>query len=171
MIIGITGKSGVGKSTLAKLIAAEHDLVYVDVDAIGHSVLDYPEVKEKIKKQLGVEVSSTNRKALADVVFNNRDKMAELTEITYGMMKCLIYQQIKQAENGVVLDWILLPHTEFFDLCDKKYLIKPVSEEKRKQMVMLRDNITEEALAARDKASITYDESDYDRVILQNYEG
>ena len=168
MVIGVTGKSGVGKSTLARYIAKTEDMFYLDIDSVGHTVLDDPEIQRQIKEKFNVEVNSRNRKALGSLVFANRHNMKELSDITYAKMKEIIYN-ILETHKDVVIDWILLPHTEFFDLCDKKILMVPENEMDRAIKVMERDDISSEDLAERDKASIQYNEKDFDLVIKQTY--
>lgn len=168
MVIGVTGKSGVGKSTLAKYIATTESMFYLDVDSVGHTVLDDEVVKKQIKEKFGIDVSSSNRKELAEKVFNNRHSMKVLSDITYAKMKDIMYNVLETYKN-VVVDWILLPHTEFFDLCDKKILVIPENDDTRKIKVMERDNISPKALEERDKNSIAYNNDDFDLVIKQTY--
>ena len=47
MLIGVTGKSGSGKSTFAKALANQLNYFYVDIDTIGHEVLSTPDVIQK----------------------------------------------------------------------------------------------------------------------------
>ncbi len=166
MIVGVTGKSGVGKSTFAKKYAKEHGYYYLDIDEVGHRVLDDPEVKRQVKEKFGIEVSSTNRKKLGELVFASRNnEMKELADITWEKMKDIIDRYIKSEEKlGIVLDWILLPHTHYFKMCDLKVLVT-APEELRRERVLKRDNITSEELNLRDNASIKYNENDFDEII------
>ncbi len=169
MIIGITGRSGSGKSTLSKFLQKfGNSFVYVNFDDIGHKVLDYPEIQEQIKKELDVEVSSTNRKTLAEAIFCCRSNMKVLSDIMYDKMKEHVDNILKNNEN-VILDWILLPHTHYFKMCDIKILVKPKTENIRKEKVIKRDKISEVELELRDSAAIKYNENQFDFVIKNNY--
>jgi dephospho-CoA kinase len=80
-------------------------------------------------------------------------------------MKSIINDYIEfNLVPGIVLDWILLPHTPFFKMCDKKILIK-TDEAKRRNRLKQRDNISEEDINLRDNASISYNEEDFDEII------
>lgn len=166
MIIGVTGKSGAGKSTYAKSIAKENGFYYLDIDEIGHKILDDPEVKKQIKEKFGLEVSSKNRKKLGELVFASRNnEMKQLADITWEKMKSIINDYIEfNLVPGIVLDWILLPHTPFFKICDKKILIV-TDEAERRERLKKRDGITDEEIDLRDNASIEYNFDDFDEVL------
>lgn len=165
MIIGVTGKSGVGKTTYAKNYAKYLSYDYLNIDEVGHEVLDDPEVRMQIKEKFNITVSSCDRKKLGELVFTNRNnEMKQLSDIVWNKMKLIIDKRVESSKLGIVLDWILLPHTHYFKMCDRKILIK-LSEDERKRRVMQRDNITEEELKLRDNASIEYNEADFDNII------
>lgn len=166
MIIGVTGKSGVGKSTYAKKYAQDHNMFYLDIDEIGHKILDDPEVRTKVKEKFNIDVSSNDRKKLGELVFASRNsEMKQLADITWEKMKQKIDDYIEfNLSPGIVLDWILLPHTHYFKMCDKKILIK-TDEEKRRNRIKLRDKITDADIDLRDNASISYNEEDFDEII------
>lgn len=165
-LIGITGKSGSGKTTLAKWMADEMEYFLIDVDEIGHKILDKPEVQEKIMKAFGVKVSSTNRKELGEIVFNNRDKMKEYSDMTYALM-CEEIDELLDSHPYCIIEWILLPKTKYFDMCNIKLLCKRPYENRLKA-VKERDSITDEYFEKREKNSIEYDEDMFDKIIITN---
>lgn len=173
MIIGITGKSGSGKSTLSKLIKKFGDnFEYIDFDSIGHQTLDDKEVQDLIKRKLDIEVSSTDRKELANFIFNNQNKTLEVKMVTtlmWDKMKEIIDDKIKDNSKNFIFDWILLPGTHYFKMCDIKILMVPCNDSLRKKAAVFRDNISLAEMTKRDKAAIKYDESQFDFVIKNNY--
>lgn len=173
MIIGITGKSGSGKSTLSKQIKKFGDnFEYIDFDSIGHQTLDDKEVQDLIKRKLDIEVSSTNRKELANFIFNNQNKTLEVKMVTalmWNKMKEIIDEKLKDNSKNFIFDWILLPETHYFKMCNIKVLMVPCNDSLRKKAAVFRDNISLAEMTQRDKAAIKYDESQFDFVIKNNY--
>lgn len=170
MIIGITGKSGVGKSTYARKIAEENEFLVVHIDQVSHRILNLPAYKAKLRDMFGDEVvgDSVDRKRLGDLVFTNRHLYKELSKLIWQAMKGQIDYILSTHEN-VVLDWILLPHTHYWNMCDKKILVV-ADEDERKRRVMARDNISAEYLSKRDAAGIDYDNIEFDEIKENNYE-
>ena len=173
MIIGICGKSGSGKSTLAHELERVYgyNAAYLDIDKVGHKVLENNEIKEKLCKTFGkdvIENGKISRKKLGEIVFAKREEMDKLSEITWKYMEIEIDKFIKNNSNDmtdkiVILDWLLLPITKFYNMCDMKILVE-LDYEERKKRAMLRDNITEEEFDLRESASIEYNKEDFDIV-------
>ena len=169
MVIGISGKSGSGKSTLANLIKDEYEnAVVLHVDEVGHQVLTLPEIKEELVNQFGDSILDgdiVSRKALGDIVFANRHEMDKLTDITWKGMQVIIDEFLEvNKDKIVILDWLLLPHTRYFDICDLKIMVD-VPFEIRMERAIKRDGITEEKFRLRDSASIELNRSDFDIVV------
>ena len=173
MIIGICGKSGCGKSTLAKGIIEQTNskAIHLDIDKVGHRVLLLPEVKNELVNSFGesiVEQNVVDRKKLGEIVFDSRNEMNKLSDITWEYMQIEIDKFLKlNKDKIIVLDWILLSISKYFDMCDIKILLD-IPYEVRKQRAMKRDNITGEAFDLREKASIDFDESTFDYVLKTN---
>ena len=168
VIIGICGKSGSGKSTLArKIIEMYPNSIHVEIDKVGHKALMDENVKKELVKSFGEKLLNDNvvdRKQLGDIVFNSRHEMNKLTDITWEYMQKEIDKIIDDNKNNIViLDWLLLPKTKYFDMCDYKVLLD-VDYETRKQRCMLRDNISEDKFDLREKNSVGY-YNDFDYVI------
>ena len=173
MIIGICGKSGCGKSTLANQIIelTNNKAIHLDIDKVGHSVLLLPEVKEELINSFGKSIIKENivdRKKLGEIVFNSRNEMDKLSDITWKYMQIEIDDFLNHNKDKIIiLDWLLLPISKYFDMSDIKILLD-IPYNIRKQRAMKRDNITEEAFDLREKASINFDESTFDYVLKTN---
>lgn len=173
MIIGICGKSGSGKSTLSNEIINNYKnkVVHVDIDKIGHSVYSNHFVLEELLKCFGPSVFKNNnvdRKKLGELVFNSREEMAKLTNITWKYMELKIDKILKDNQDKIIiLDWILLPQTKYFNKCDISVLLD-IPYQVRKKRAMKRDNITSDAFDLREKASIEYDKEKFDIILKDN---
>ena len=60
MVIGITGKSGSGKSFLSEKIKENLNPIHVDIDKISHGVLLEEKSLEFVKTEFGKEVFDGN---------------------------------------------------------------------------------------------------------------
>lgn len=172
MIIGICGKSGSGKSTLATKIKNKvNNSVILEIDKIGHNSLKNNKVKEDIINTFGYSVISNNevdRKKLNKIVFSSKIEMNKLTEITWKYMQNEINILLENnKENTVILDWQLLPKTEFFNMCEIKILMN-IPYEIRKERAMNRDNISKTEFDLREQASYNYNKDSFDYIINEN---
>jgi dephospho-CoA kinase len=175
MIIGICGKSGCGKSTLSNQIIklTNNKAIHLDIDKVGHKVLLLPEVKEELINSFGESIIKENiidRKKLGEIVFDSRNEMKKLSDITWKYMQIEIDKFLNDNKNKIIiLDWLLLSITKYFDMCDIKILLD-IPYDIRKQRSMKRDNITKEAFDLREKASINFNQEDFDYVLKSNEE-
>ena len=174
MLISICGKSGSGKSTLSNELVKTYGkkVIHVDVDKIAHNILKSEEVKGELVKKFGNNILNNNlidRKKLGKIVFNSNVKMSLLSDITWDFMQKEIDKIIESNKNKIiVLDYILIYKTEYFYKSDIKILLD-VPYEIRRDRCMLRDKISEDEFILREKASIDYNENDFD-FVLKNSE-
>ena len=172
-IIGITGKSGSGKSTLAQLLSKQFDCNIINVDKIGHKATSDAENTKKLCAIFGNEILGKNgkidRKKLGNIVFSNKEKMDILTEITWGYMQNALDEIIQnEQKNVIILEWLLLPISKYWEKSDVKILMK-ADDEERKNKVMERDQITEEYFLKRDSGSIDYSPYKFDYIFENDY--
>ena len=171
MIIGIAGKSGSGKTTLARQIQEEKRGVHIDVDKIAHKVLLKDEVKEELVKIYGKKILQMNeieRKYLREIIFQSRNEMKKLSNIIWKYMEIEIDNIINNNKDKIIIiDWILLPKTKYFNNCDIKILID-IPYSIRKDRVLKRDQIEEDIFILREKASISYQNNEFD-IILNDF--
>ena len=113
MLIGICGKSGSGKSSIANQIANNHkNVVHLDIDTIAHKSHQDEFVKKELVETYGLTNNQIDRKKLGKVVFSSREEMEKLKKITWNFMEKEIDNFIFQNKDKIIiLDYILLPLT------------------------------------------------------------
>ena len=158
MIIGITGGTGCGKTTLLNLIADQGGLI-LDCDAIYHQLLlsDAP-MRSAIEDRFpGVmENGILNRKKLGAIVFSDENALLDLNRITHSAVKQEVLRQLEAAPRLAAIDAIGLFEGELSDLCDVTVAVT-APEEARVERLMQRDGISEDYARSRIRAQ--HDES------------
>lgn len=172
MIICICGKSGSGKSTIAKLIQEEkNNSINIDIDKIGHQSHNDEKVKQELITTFGEIILTNNsidRKKLGKIVFSNKDDMKKLENITWNYMEQEIDKIINNNKDKIIiLDWLLLPKTKYFNSSDLRILVD-IPYEIRKERVLKRDNITEKQFELREKNTIEYDRNKFEYILEEN---
>ena len=176
-IIGLTGLTGAGKSTVAQKLMA-YGCYHIDADKVAKDVINNSEdVKNKLKERFGDDVvnpdGTTNRPLLASRAFANEENINALNEITHPAVTKEIQSIIKNMSEigyrGVIIDAIALFESGEDKLCDFTVaVIAP--QEIRLERIMKRDNITEEKALLRINAQ--KDESFFTKradFVLWNY--
>ena len=171
-LIGITGKTGTGKSTIATILAQKLDAQYVDIDKIGHQATSDPHIANKLCDIFDNELLDSdgmiNRKRLGNIVFSDTDKMQILTDITWEYMEHKLDDILLQKQQCFIFDWALLPKVKFWDMCDFKILVTS-DDTMRKKKILERDHISEEYLEKRESATLDYSRLSFDFIFDNNY--
>ena len=158
MIIGITGGTGCGKTTLLNLIAECGGLI-LDCDAIYHELLTSDkEMLTAIDARFpGVfENGVLNRKKLGSIVFADENALLELNRITHTAVKEEVLRRLETAPQLAGIDAIGLFEGGLSELCDVTVAVT-APEEARVRRLMARDHISEEYARIRIRAQ--HDES------------
>lgn len=164
MIIGITGKSGTGKSYVAQIIAEKLEMLHVDIDKISHEVLELKDTKHFLLKTFGNDIfekEKLNRKKLGKIVFNNAEKLSLLNEFCQTQMEKKIDEIISSSTKSVILDYALLCGLKQFEMCDITILLT-ADFETRFARVSKRENISKEYFISRDNSIENLEEFKFD---------
>ena len=145
MIIGITGGTGCGKTTLLDIIGEKGGLV-LDCDAIYHRLLqEDPALLAAIDARFPgvVEKGQLQRKKLGAMVFSDPNALADLNKITHTAVKAEVEKQLTRHRGLAAIDAIGLHEGGLAELCDITVAIT-APDEARVQRLMDREGISEE---------------------------
>jgi dephospho-CoA kinase len=123
LLVGLTGGIGSGKSTVSAALAALGAVV-VDADAIVHELQSPGQVVlAEMVELLGDEIlngdGTLNRQAVADVVFQDKDKLDALGKIVHPRVSEEILRRVAEqteTDHVVILDIPLLAESGWQDL-------------------------------------------------------
>ena len=158
MILGITGGTGCGKTTLLKAIESCGGLV-LDCDAIYHELLRSDrEMFDAIDARFPgcLENGCLNRKKLGSIVFADENALLDLNKITHSAVKREVLCQLSTAPKLAAIDAIALFEGGLAELCDITVAVTAPTEDRVKRL-MQRDGISEEY--ARSRINAQHDES------------
>ena len=158
MIIGITGNSGTGKTSICKALeknkingktpfVIDADRVVKKMSAIGEEY--YNQIISTFGKEVLQENQELNRAKLAGLVFVNEEKRELLNQITYNYVAEEIKKQAKESKcNFVIIDAPLLIESKLNKICDVVISVIADKETKLKRIIE-RDIITEKTALDR----------------------
>ena len=158
MIIGITGGTGCGKTTLLKVIAEKGGLI-LDCDAIYHQLLttDASLLKAIENRFPGtVEDGQLQRKKLGSVVFSDESALLDLNKITHSAIKEEVLRRLESRPKLAAIDAIALFEGGLAELCGITVAVTAPAEV-RVQRLMKRDSISEDY--ARSRIAAQHDEA------------
>ena len=120
VVIGVTGEPGAGKSSLVRALTQLGGRA-VDVDAIGHNVIEQPAVKRELARKFGNGIigsdGGVDRHSLAEKAFADAESTAALNRIVHPELTRLAREAIARAGSFVVVDCALLHELGLHELC------------------------------------------------------
>lgn len=123
-VYGITGLPCSGKSRLAQLLVGEG---VIDVDRIGHQLLNNKEIAASITRSFGKEVlteGTISRSALGRLVFADSAELKKLEAILHPPMVEKVRELVRKRATAVAIDAALLFHMELHTLCESIILVE-----------------------------------------------
>ena len=159
MIIGITGGTGCGKTTLLDVIRQNGGVV-LDCDAIYHRLLktDHTLLSAIENRFPGtVENGQLQRKKLGGVVFHDKEALQDLNRITHSAVKNEVVKELAKNHKLVAIDAIGLFESGLNELCNITVAVTAPTEDRIKRL-MARDGITEDYARSRIEAQPSNEE-------------
>lgn len=175
IIIGLTGQTGAGKSTVSRLFSG-HGAAVVDADAVARDTIEgSTECLADLVLEFSTEIitpdATLNRKKLASICFSDKKKLSRLNAITYPHIIRAIEEKIQEHLDDapmLILDAPTLYEAGLDERCHRVVAVL-ADEQVRAGRIMERDNMTEDEaytrINAQKRDSFYLDRADY---ILRN---
>jgi dephospho-CoA kinase len=151
-IIGLTGGIGSGKTTIANHFKAAGIPIYI-ADDEARLLMQSSEIIQEIKNTFGQIVFDNailNRQKLAEIVFNNSEKLKQLNSIIHPAVKKHFANWVLnfKKEPFVIYEAAILFESGSYKNCDKIITVTaPI--ELRIERVVKRDKTTPEQVLSR----------------------
>ena len=152
--IGITGGIGCGKSAVLALIENNYNARIVEADRVGHEVMEKGgEAYNKIVDYFTEDILDTDRnidrKKLASIVFNNKEKLEKLNSFVHPAVKHEIIRRKEQAQKDnidfFIIEAALLIEAGYRDICDK-FIYIYANENVRRERLRQSRGMTDEKI-------------------------
>ena len=148
-IIGLTGQTGAGKSTVRDILK-EKGAAVIDADSVAHDITDNNldciyDIVSRFSCLVLNEKGKINRKALGRKVFSDPKELAALNKIIFPYILDAIEHEvlghIAKGSEYIVIDGATIIESGCGKMCD--VLVSVVAEEEtRKTRIIKRDGIT-----------------------------
>lgn len=155
-VIGLTGQSGAGKTTVCKVFD-EKGFAIINADKIAHAVMEkgspcLAEAAECFGSGILRVDGTLDRQKLADIVFGDSEKLTQLNAISYPYITSEILKMINKYRDEnkkyVLLDAPTLFESRADDFCD--LIISVTAPEKlRAERIAARDGLNAEQIRDR----------------------
>ncbi len=148
-VIGLTGQTGAGKSTVARLLE-ENGVYNIDADYLSRIAVENPEVISAFAENFGDDVvvnGSLDRREVARRAFSDPEKQKKLNAIVHPEVTRLAVEEIHKAEKenakAALIDAALLFESDLTSICS--FTVSVVADkETRLERIIKRDSISRE---------------------------
>ena len=131
-VFGITGGVGAGKSEVLTYLGQNYDATVIQADEAGYLVMlpggeCYGEIVKLFGRQITTETGELDRKRIAEIVFQDEEKLKALNAIVHPAVKRYIKKAIAAAEKAgteyVFVEAALLIEEKYDEICDEMWYI------------------------------------------------
>ena len=175
ILVGITGKSGSGKSYFAqKLAESIEKSSVISIDHIFSGLMNNGQVMDRIVKEYGQSILKNGEIDL-DIILNNKEIFSKIYEIIGKDIEAEVDKELKErekkGEKACIMEWWGLPNTDLINQCDCSIYMQANSTERLTALKKRETYMTQESMNERDNVlGADYASKEYDLVIQNDYE-
>jgi len=162
VVAALTGSIGTGKTVVLDYFRDNLGFKTVSADAIGHEILQKPEIIDEIVKTFGENVvreGKIDRRILGKIVFSDKTELLKLNEITHPAILKRMFEIIDDLsqKSPVIVEAAILIEAGWQKYFDTVMLVycKPEIQLYR---LMTRDGISREEAEKKIKSQMSFEE-------------
>ena len=131
-VFGITGGVGAGKSEVLTYLGQNYDATVIQADEAGYLVMlpggeCYGEIVKLFGRQITTETGELDRKRIAEIVFQDEEKLKALNAIVHPAVKEEIRRKIAAEERKCtslfLIEAALLIEDNYEEICDEFWYV------------------------------------------------
>ncbi len=178
MVIGLTGATGSGKSTVAKRICEKYGAGHIDCDEIAREITGrnspvLAQLAQAFGEDIILDDGNLNRAALAARAFSSKEATKLLNSITHPIITSKALAKVKdftdEGKTAVLLDAAAIFESKIDKLCSFTAVVS-APEVIRLDRIMFRDSISREKALHRMNAQLSNEEYEKNAdVVIRNY--
>jgi len=144
-VIGITGGIGSGKSLVAEILKRKYGAHILNTDGIAREQMApggacYQEVVDYFGEEILSSDHTINRTKLASIVFDDKDKLLRLNELTHPKVLVAVREEIQIIrESGtvpyLVVETALMIESGYDFICDEVWYVHTPEEVRRSRLI------------------------------------
>jgi dephospho-CoA kinase len=143
-VIGITGGIGSGKSLVADIMIKKYKAYLINSDTIAKEQMmptgiSYPSVVQYFGRDILSEDASIDKEKLSKIVFNDKEELAVLNNLTHSNVLLEIQRIIaeKRADKNVpycIIETALMIEAGYDFICDEIWYVHSSQEIRRRRL-------------------------------------
>ncbi len=157
IVVGITGKTASGKSTIGKYIKKQiGNTLFIDVDKVAKDIYcKNQNVRLELVECFGENVCSfdgaVNYKLLAEKVFSSKKELARLNNLMFPLIEQEIQKIIKanRDKRCIIIDAAILFGSNLYKLCDCIIWVKAGIERRNDFLKLKNKHFSDEDIKLR----------------------
>ena len=159
IVLGITGGVGSGKSKVLYDLKDNHGAFVIEADKLAHTLMEPGQtIYQEVVKAFGRDILEEkdpyfiDRSKLGQIVFNDKDKLTTLNNISHPLVKKHILEVIAehrlQGKTKIfVIEAALLIQDGYDKICDEIWYIWVDKEERIKRLMAQRGYTREKCIS------------------------
>lgn len=138
-VIGITGGVGAGKSIILDELANTYGARVYQADRISRSLTlrgesAFEPVVALFGKDILMKDGNPDRSRIAQIVFNDLDKLEKLNNIIHPEVRKFLKSKAKRRDGLIILEAALPIEAGFMDICDEIWYVYATKENRIKRV-------------------------------------